>query len=172
MISVRGSELYHYGVKGMKWGVRRTPEQLGHNPTKKKAQSDKDVNEIVKSMSKTDLEKLNIYDGVYDSKGVVKRILEKDGDLPISFFDIENVEGVMNVSVGTRSGKEYRGRGYAQRCVREGMAWWDANRHKYGDKPLSWWVLEDNLGSIRVAEKSGFRLDEKARYSGWRHYTY
>lgn len=23
-------ELYHYGVKGMKWGVRRTAEQLGH----------------------------------------------------------------------------------------------------------------------------------------------
>ena len=23
--------LYHYGVKGMKWGVRRTPEQLGHD---------------------------------------------------------------------------------------------------------------------------------------------
>lgn len=22
--------LVHYGVKGMKWGVRRTPEQLGH----------------------------------------------------------------------------------------------------------------------------------------------
>lgn len=26
-------ELMHYGVKGMKWGVRRTPEQLGHKRT-------------------------------------------------------------------------------------------------------------------------------------------
>lgn len=25
-------ELWHYGVKGMKWGIRRTPAQLGHKP--------------------------------------------------------------------------------------------------------------------------------------------
>lgn len=24
-------ELYHHGIKGMKWGIRRTPEQLGHD---------------------------------------------------------------------------------------------------------------------------------------------
>lgn len=40
------SELYHYGVKGMKWGVRRTAEELriarrtiisGHSPTPKES---------------------------------------------------------------------------------------------------------------------------------------
>lgn len=24
------TEIYHYGIKGMKWGIRRTPAQLGH----------------------------------------------------------------------------------------------------------------------------------------------
>lgn len=30
------NELEHYGVKGQKWGVRRTPEQLGHISEKKR----------------------------------------------------------------------------------------------------------------------------------------
>lgn len=28
-----GDFLMHYGIKGMRWGVRRTPEELGHNKT-------------------------------------------------------------------------------------------------------------------------------------------
>lgn len=30
------SSLQHYGIKGMKWGVRRTPEQLGHKTSSQK----------------------------------------------------------------------------------------------------------------------------------------
>lgn len=30
------NELYHHGVKGQKWGVRRTPAQLGHKPRRKR----------------------------------------------------------------------------------------------------------------------------------------
>lgn len=32
-------ELYHHGVKGMKWGVRRSPAQLGHKTTSTKKKS-------------------------------------------------------------------------------------------------------------------------------------
>lgn len=31
------NELYHHGVKGMKWGIRRTPAQLGHKTSSKKS---------------------------------------------------------------------------------------------------------------------------------------
>ena len=36
------SSLYHHGIKGMKWGIRRTPAQLGHTTGKKKTSKAKD----------------------------------------------------------------------------------------------------------------------------------
>ena len=43
--TVSGDYIYHYGIKGMKWGIRRTAEELGHKikskfSRKKKASSD------------------------------------------------------------------------------------------------------------------------------------
>lgn len=35
------TELEHYGVLGMKWGVRRTPKQLGHSPSSGKKKNKK-----------------------------------------------------------------------------------------------------------------------------------
>lgn len=37
---MENNELYHHGVKGMRWGVRRTPTQLGRRPAKKKSIKD------------------------------------------------------------------------------------------------------------------------------------
>lgn len=33
-------ELMHYGILGMRWGVRRTPEQLGHRTKKRRKSKD------------------------------------------------------------------------------------------------------------------------------------
>lgn len=41
----RNDELYHYGVKGMKWGVRRTAEQLGRTLKKAGASIKRSVSE-------------------------------------------------------------------------------------------------------------------------------
>lgn len=46
------NELQHHGIKGMKWGIRRTPAQLGH-PTKKSSTSQR--REEMKRMSDTEL---------------------------------------------------------------------------------------------------------------------
>lgn len=46
-------ELYHHGVKGMKWGVRRTKAQLGYKTSpKKKKRSSNDDNAVVKTAKK------------------------------------------------------------------------------------------------------------------------
>lgn len=39
------SYLMHHGIKGMKWGIRRTPEQLGH----RQAQREEAKNRLVRS---------------------------------------------------------------------------------------------------------------------------
>ena len=51
---MENDELKHYGVKGMKWGIRRTPAQLGHKtkPKKKREAADEDSGESKPSAGK------------------------------------------------------------------------------------------------------------------------
>ena len=45
-------ELYHHGVKGMKWGVRRTPQQLGHDIKKSMQKRKQDHLDYRRKMAK------------------------------------------------------------------------------------------------------------------------
>lgn len=50
-------ELYHYGVPDMRWGVRRTPAQLGRKITKLNTKND-ELKDTVKTLDK----KTNVYE--------------------------------------------------------------------------------------------------------------
>ena len=63
------SELYHYGILGMKWGVRRTPEQLARarksssekvHDDYKKAHDSKSVKEMSDDELRSRLNRLNM----------------------------------------------------------------------------------------------------------------
>lgn len=51
--------LEHHGIKGQKWGVRRTPEQLGHRVSKTRDRISKNVEKAREAAQAGDVKKLN-----------------------------------------------------------------------------------------------------------------
>lgn len=45
-------ELYHHGIKGMKWGVRRTPEQLGRSSGQKRKRAGNNIKSLLRRARK------------------------------------------------------------------------------------------------------------------------
>ena len=171
-----GGYLIHHGVKGQKWGIRRYQNRDGtltkegrsrrtsRNRAKSAYKTKPMVDEIISTLSKDERDKLGLHkSGDYltkeDGASVVKRILIKDGNIPVSFFDVFDDGGQYNFAIGTRSESEYRGKGYATKAAKRGMAYIEKNKDRLEDKPIIWGVRTDNNASIKIAKSLGFELD-------------
>ena len=160
-------ELYHYGVKGMKWGIRKD-RYVG--------KSYKKANEIYNTLSRKEKQFLTAEkkppkeyvtkEEYYSKKSQnVYSSIEQDKGKPVSVIDLWNGgDRALDVSIAVSS--THRGKGYANRAVQRGVQWF--NEHPEYDA-LIWGVNSKNSASIELAKKNGFKLYNKYK-DGWDTY--
>lgn len=185
-------ELYHHGVKGQKWGVRRyrnydgtlteagKKQQMYYRRGVRFKKTEPHVDRIFNSMSKEERDKLTYYDDTYltqkEASQLMKRILVKVGDTPVAFCDVLGDDDTYaSLAVGVSNDEKYRNHGYGKKAARQAMNWYE--KHKDDIPGDLWWgARSDNEPSIRIAKGLGFERnypDTTDKYGKtWEYYIY
>lgn len=181
--------LAHYGVKGMKWGVRRYQNKDGtrtkagkvRDELRRRANMAKDtdrVNKIIASLTddqkrflfgehETDLDSpwINPKQAIPVSTNLMHRtILRSPDGKDASMIELwQNYLGDNKfedvTQVAIATSRDYQGYGYGTKVVQKGLDWFD----KFGIKNspmLMWNANKKNEASVKLAMKNGFREPE------------
>ena len=183
-------ELFHYGVKGMKWGVRRYQNKDGSLTTEgknrlvyisraRRANRTKDkMDKLYSTLSDDDKRLLGDDEAAKEwltkeaGEYVVKRFLKEVGDEPVAAMDIMTTTKKGSYTVAIMTNPKYRGKGHAYELAQKGVSWYDKNKDKLEANVLTWNAYQDNEASRKIAEKLGFKYNKKKSNKNWAAYDH
>lgn len=185
---MNNSYLAHYGVKGMKWGVRRYQNKDGtltkagkeHYLYQRRARNanktKNDMDYLYNTLSSKDKKLVSSSDRdewltVEEGEYVVKRIIERVGNTPVAAIDIMTTTLPGHLTVAIMTDPKYRGQGYATEAARKGIEWYDRNKNRMEFTSLGWGAYRTNKPSRALAEKLGLYYWPDESDDEWVVYT-
>lgn len=157
------SYLEHYGVKGMKWGVRKDNKVYSRDREKANdiyntlTEKEKHYVAAEDTPPKEYVTKEEYAPGGYN----VFSFIEQYKDTPVSVLDLwDQDDGSVAASIAVRNDPKFRGKGYAKRAVEAGQQWLESHP-EYSH--MSWGVAATNEPSKNLAKSHGFHLQSTSR---------
>lgn len=167
------NEIYHHGVKGQKWGVRRyqnrdgtlTKEGLERRKLNRTIKDIETVNRIVDTLSKSEKKMIGMCDDETEfmskdkANEIIKTFIVKHGDEPISMLQVYNA-GENRADLAIATNPKYRNSGATTKNIKRAKNWFysDSNKDIY---ELQWNNYKTNPKSGQIADHFGFeKFDE------------